>query len=48
LDYLKESDIDGSFGPTTLAAVNKFQTDKNLEVDGIVGSGTRGALKSAY
>lgn len=48
LDYLKESDIDGSFGPTTLSAVKKFQTDKKLDVDGLVGSGTRGALKSAY
>ncbi len=48
LSYLKQSDIDGSFGPTTLAAVEKFQTDKNLTVDGLVGSGTRGALKSAY
>lgn len=48
LKYLKESDIDGSFGPTTLSAVKKFQTDKNLDVDGLVGSGTRGALKSAY
>ncbi len=48
LDYLKQSDIDGSFGPTTLAAVQQFQTDKNLGVDGLVGSGTRAALKSAY
>ncbi len=48
LGYLKESDIDGSFGPTTLSAVQKFQTDNNLDVDGLVGSGTRGALKEAY
>ena len=48
LGYLKESDIDGSFGPTTLSAVEKFQTDKKLDVDGLVGSGTRGALKTAY
>lgn len=48
LGYLKESDIDGDFGPTTLGAVKKFQTDKNLEADGLVGSGTRGALKNAY
>ncbi len=48
LDYLTESDIDGSFGPTTLSAVEKFQTDKSLDVDGLVGSGTRSALKTAY
>ena len=48
LGYLKESDIDGSFGPTTLTAVQKFQTDKKLDVDGLVGSGTRGALVSEY
>lgn len=48
LGYLKESDIDGSFGPTTLSAVEKFQTDKKLDVDGLVGSGTRSALKNAY
>ncbi|MBE6800798.1 MAG: hypothetical protein E7529_06300 [Ruminococcaceae bacterium] len=48
LGYLKESDIDGSFGPTTLSAVQKFQTDNNLDVDGLVGSGTRGALKNEY
>lgn len=48
LGYLKESDIDGSFGPTTFGAVQKFQTDKKLDVDGVVGSGTRGALKTTY
>jgi len=49
LGYLtKESDIDGDFGPTTLAAVKKYQTDKTLDVDGIVGSGTRTQLKSDY
>ena len=48
LGYLKQSDIDGDFGPTTLAAVKKFQSDKNLDVDGVVGSGTIGALKNEY
>lgn len=47
LDYLEKDDIDGSFGPTTLAAVKKFQKAKDLEVDGLVGSGTREALKKA-
>ena len=48
LGYLKQSDIDGSFGPTTLSAVKEFQTDKKLDVDGLVGSGTRTALKNEY
>ena len=49
LGYLtKESDIDGDFGPTTLSAVKKYQTDKKLTVDGIVGSGTRTQLKADY
>lgn len=48
LGYLKESDIDGDFGPTTLAAVKSYQTDRKLDVDGIVGSGTRGQLIKDY
>lgn len=48
LGYLTEGDIDGSFGPTTNSAVLQFQTDKSLDVDGLVGSGTRSALKTAY
>ncbi|MBR3810444.1 MAG: SH3 domain-containing protein [Clostridia bacterium] len=48
LGYLKQTDIDGDFGPTTLAAVKKYQTDKKLDVDGVVGSGTRSQLKIDY
>ena len=44
LGYLKSTDVDGDFGPTTLSAVKKYQTDKGLDVDGVVGSGTRGQL----
>ena len=44
LGYLTSSDIDGDFGSTTLAAVKKYLTDKKLDVDGVVGSGTRGQL----
>lgn len=35
---------DGEFGKDTEAAVIQFQTDKNLEIDGIVGSETWNAL----
>lgn len=48
LGYLKSTDIDGDFGPTTLKAVKKYQTDKNLEVDGVAGKGTRGQLVKDY
>ena len=48
LGYLSSSGLDGDFGPTTLSAVKAFQKDKGLTVDGLVGSGTRAALKNAY
>ena len=32
--------IDGKFGPKTLSAVRRFQEDKGLDVDGIVGPKT--------
>ena len=48
LGYLTSGDIDGDFGPTTLNAVKKYQTAKGLDVDGVVGSGTRGQLIKDY
>ena len=39
--------IDGIYGKNTKAAVKKFQDDENLEVDGILGMKTWGALLKA-
>ncbi|MEA3489882.1 MAG: peptidoglycan-binding domain-containing protein [Candidatus Omnitrophota bacterium] len=36
--------IDGKFGKLTRKAIREFQADKNLKVDGIVGSQTKKAL----
>lgn len=43
LDYYHDS-IDGDFGPFTYKAVEAFQKDHHLAVDGIVGPNTRQAL----
>jgi peptidoglycan hydrolase-like protein with peptidoglycan-binding domain len=41
---LSDKQIDGSFGPITKHAVEQFQGDSHLTVDGIVGPATWGAL----
>lgn len=38
------SNLDGDFGPETETAIKRFQADKGLEVDGIVGDETYRAL----
>ncbi|MGM9643000.1 MAG: peptidoglycan-binding protein [Eubacteriales bacterium] len=37
-------DVDGSYGPQTLAAVKDYQAKNNLTVDGLVGPQTQAAL----
>ncbi|MFY1588196.1 peptidoglycan-binding domain-containing protein [Micromonospora sp. WMMD734] len=38
--YLDRSGIDCRFGPVTTAATTKWQSDRGLRSDGVVGSGT--------
>ena len=40
-------DVDGRFGPKTQGAVRDYQAKNNLEVDGIVGTNTWGALTNS-
>jgi len=47
LGYLGQGAADGNFGPHTLNAVRKFQSDQGLHVDGIVGPATNAALSKA-
>lgn len=44
LGYLRAHDVDGRFGPHTQVAVERFQHDHGLAVDGIVGKATRQQL----
>lgn len=41
------SELDGTFGPSTAAAIRTFQTERNLKVDGLVGPDTWGQLVEA-
>lgn len=47
LDYLREAEIDGEFGPHVQAAVELFQEKEGLQVDGICGPATWAAINSA-
>ncbi len=40
LGYGHEPDLPGEFGPGTVAAVERFQTDRGLDPDGVVGQRT--------
>lgn len=40
-------ELDAEYGPATAGAVRAFQRDHGLEVDGVVGPNTRGALAAA-
>lgn len=44
LQSLLHVQVDGEFGPETLAAVKHFQSEHGLEVDGVVGPATWAAL----
>lgn len=46
--YLRQNEIDGSFGNITLGALLAFQFEHALEVDGVCGAITKQHLKEEY
>jgi peptidoglycan hydrolase-like protein with peptidoglycan-binding domain len=48
LNYYRDGDLDGDFGPLTEAAVIQFQEDYGINEGGRVESGTWGALENQY
>ncbi|MBQ8921979.1 MAG: peptidoglycan-binding protein [Oscillospiraceae bacterium] len=42
--YLRDTEIDGSFGRITLGALLAYQFESGLDVDGVAGAKTRAAL----
>ena len=46
--YLRQNEIDGSFGTITLGALLAFQFEHALEVDGVCGAITKQHLKEEY
>lgn len=45
---LPSDQIDGSFGPATTHAVQEFQADEGLTVDGVVDTNTWQALLAGF
>jgi cell wall-associated NlpC family hydrolase len=46
LGYIAPGYLDGIFGPATLSAVIRFQSDHNVDADGIAGTATMSAMDS--
>src|SRR5690606_15806351 len=47
-EYGLQTTVDGIFGPKTNQNVRKYQADKGLKVDGVVGTNTWAALYAEY